>query len=276
LTASQGVWLVPLIALLGAGLIAGFAAGIFGIGGGFIVVPALMLVLTLLGGDKHQYAHVAIGTSAATIIVTSLRSLRSHAKRGAVEFEILKTWAPWLIFGDAAGVILAGHVDGHVLLLIFAIGVLLMSLNFLVPKLSDYVISDSMPDLAPRVAIAGGLGTFSSLLGIGGGTIAIMVMTLCGRSIHRAIATASGIGALIAIPSAIGFAIIGFREPGLPWGSLGYVNLPATIVIASMSILTAPLGVAAAHSLPPGPLKRVFGIYLVFISIVMFKNAMKF
>jgi len=276
LAASQSVWLIPLLALLCAGLIAGFAAGIFGIGGGFIVVPALMLVLPLLGGDKHQYAHVAIGTSAATIILTSLRSLRSHAKRGAVEFEILKTWAPWLIFGDAAGVILAGHVDGHILLLIFAIGVLLMSFNFLVPRLSNHVISDSMPGLAPRVAIAGGLGTFSSLLGIGGGTIAIMVMTLHGRSIHRAIATASGIGALIAIPSAIGFAIIGFREPGLPWGSLGYVNLPATIIIASMSVLTAPLGVAAAHSLPAGPLKRVFGVYLIFISLVMLRNAMKF
>jgi len=102
------------------------------------------------------------------------------------------------------------------------------------------------------------------------------VMTLHGRSIHRAIATASGIGALIAIPSAIGFAIIGFREHGLPWGSLGYVNLPATVVIASMSVLTAPLGVAAAHSLPAGPLKRVFGLYLIFISFVMLRNAMKF
>lgn len=274
--ASGELWIIPLLALLGAGLGAGFAAGIFGIGGGFIVVPALMIVLPLLGGDKHQYAHVAIGTSAATIILTSLRSLRSHAKRGAVEFDVLKTWAPWLILGDAVGVVLAGKVDGHILLLIFAAGVLLMSVNFLIPHLSNNVISDTMPGLAPRAAIAGGLGTFSSLLGIGGGTIAIMVMTLCGRSIHRAIATASGIGTLIAIPSAIGFAIIGLGEQGLPWGSLGYVNVPATIIIASMSILTAPLGVAAAHSLSPGPLKRVFGIYLVFISIVMFRNAMKF
>lgn len=235
-----------------------------------------MLVLPLLGGSHAQYAHVAIGTSAATIILTSLRSVRSHAKRGAVDFEILKSWAPWLVLGDAAGVLLAQRFDGHVLTLVFAIGVGLMSLNFLVPQLANHQIADEMPGIAPRVAIAGGLGTFSSLLGIGGGTIAIMVMTLCGRSIHRAIATASGIGVLIAIPSAIGFAIIGFGESGLPWGSLGYVNLPATVAIASMSILTAPLGVAAAHSLPPALLKRVFGVYLVFISFVMFKNAMKF
>lgn len=268
-------WLVPLVALLVAGLFAGFAAGIFGIGGGFIVVPALYLVLPLLGGDKAQYAHVAIGTSAATIIITSIRSLRSHAKRGAVEFEVLKTWAPWLVLGDGIGVVLASHVDGHILLLIFAIGVALMSLNFLIPRIGDKVVSDTMPGGVLRLGIAGGLGTFSSLLGIGGGTIAIMVMTLCGRSIHRAIATASGIGTLIAIPSAIGFAIIGFREPGLPWGSLGYVNMPATVAIASMSILTAPLGVAAAHSLRPDILKRVFGVYLVFIAYVMFRNATK-
>ncbi len=272
--ATQG-WIVPLIAMLAAGLLAGFAAGIFGIGGGFVVVPALIIVLPLLGGDHSQYAHVAIGTSAATIIVTSIRSLRSHAKRGAVEFEVLKTWAPGLTIGAALGVMLADRVDGHVLTMIFATGVLLMSINFLVPKLGSKVISDEMPIGVTRVSLAGGLGTFSSLLGIGGGTIAIMVMTLCGRSIHRAIATASGVGTLIAVPSAIGFAIIGLKEPGLPWGSLGYINIPAAIAIASMSILTAPYGVAVAHRMDPALLKRVFGVYLVFIAIVMFSKAIK-
>ncbi|AMK17118.1 MULTISPECIES: sulfite exporter TauE/SafE family protein [Sphingobium] len=266
-------WLIPLIAMLGAGLFAGFAAGIFGIGGGFVVVPALFVVLPLLGGTHDAIAHVAIGTSAATIIVTSIRSLLAHAKRGAVEFEVLKAWAPWIILGDGVGVLLAGHVDGKVLTMIFAVGVFLMSLNFLLPKVGGKVISEEMPSGIVRVGIAGGLGTFSALLGIGGGTIAIMVMTLCGRSIHRAIATASGIGTLIAIPSAIGFALIGLKETGLPWGSLGFVNMPATLAIASMSILTAPLGVAAAHSLPASLLKRIFGIYLVIIAFVMFRNA---
>ncbi|APL95343.1 UPF0721 transmembrane protein [Sphingobium sp. TA15] len=268
-------WLVPLVAMLGAGLFAGFAAGIFGIGGGFVVVPALFVVLPLLGGTHEAIAHVAIGTSAATIIVTSIRSLLAHAKRGAVEFEILKTWAPWIILGDGVGVLLAGRVDGHILTMIFAVGVFLMSLNFLLPKVGGKVISDTMPSGIARVGIAGGLGTFSALLGIGGGTIAIMVMTLCGRSIHRAIATASGIGTLIAIPSAIGFALIGLKEGGLPWGSLGYVNIPATLAIASMSVLTAPLGVAVAHAMPAAPLKKIFGVYLVIIAFVMFRNAMK-
>ncbi|SEJ84959.1 Uncharacterized membrane protein YfcA [Sphingobium sp. AP50] len=268
-------WLVPLVAMLAAGLLAGFAAGIFGIGGGFVVVPALLVVLPLLGGTKDAIAHVAIGTSAATIIVTSIRSLLSHAKRGAVEFEVLKTWAPWIILGCGAGVMLASHVDGTTLKMIFGGGVILMSLNFLLPKVSGKVLSENMPSGMLRVGIAGGLGTFSSLLGIGGGTIAIMVMTLCGRTIHRAIATASGIGTLIAIPTTIGFAIIGLKEGGLPWGSLGYINLPATFAIASMSMLTAPLGVAAAHSLPAGPLKKIFGIYLLIIGALMLRAGLK-
>jgi len=238
-------------------------------------VPALIVVLPLLGGDHSQYPHIAIGTSAATIIVTSIRSLRSHAKRGAVEFEVLKTWAPGLTIGAAIGVVLADRVDGRVLTTIFATGVLLMSINFLVPRLGNKVISDEMPIGVTRVSLAGGLGTFSSLLGIGGGTIAIMVMTLCGRSIHRAIATASGVGTLIAVPSAIGFALIGLKETGLPWGSLGYVNVPSAVAIASMSVLTAPLGVAVAHRMDPALLKRMFGVYLIFIAIVMFRHAMK-
>lgn len=268
-------WVIPLAGLLGAGLAAGFAGGVFGIGGGFVVVPALLLMMPLLGGDKAQYAHVAIGTSAATIIITSIRSVMAHHKRGSVDFEILRTWAPWIVIGDGLGVLLASHVNGHVLTIIFATGVLLMSLNFLIPQLGDKVLTDEMPTGVTRLGIAGGLGTFSSLLGIGGGTIAIMVMTLCGRSIHRAVATASGIGTLIAVPSAIGFAIIGLRETGLPWGSVGFVNIPATLAIASMSIMTAPLGVAAAHALEPRMLKRTFGIYLIVISTVMFRNAVK-
>ncbi len=267
-------WLLPLAALLAAGLFAGFCAGMFGIGGGFVVVPAMLLVLPLLGGARTEYAHVAVGTSAATIIAASLRSVTAHAKRGAVDFEILKIWAPWLIVGVAIGVILAGQIDGRGLLLIFAVGVLLMSVNFLIPRLSEIVLSEQMPSGLAVVAIAAPLGTFSSLLGIGGGTIAITVMTWCSRTIHRSIATASGMGTLIAAPTAVGFAIIGYAHRGLPWGSLGYINLPAAVAISSMSILTAPLGVAAAHRLPSGLLKRVFGGYLVLISLLMFRNAL--
>lgn len=261
--------LVPLVAMLVAGLLAGFAAGLFGIGGGFVVVPALMVVLPLLGGSHVELAHVAVGTSAATIIATALRSTHAHAKRGAVDFEVLKSWAPWLVLGSAAGVVLASHVSGAGLLLIFGCGVTLMAVHFLFPVLAGRQFFDAMPGGVVRVGIAGGLGTFSSMLGIGGGTIAIIVMTLCGKTIHRAIATAAGIGVLIGVPTAIGFLLIGLKAHDLPWGSLGYVNVPAAVVVTSTSILAAPYGVAAAHKLNPTALRTVFGCYLLFLGVSM-------
>lgn len=267
-------WAPAIFALLAAGLFAGFAAGLFGIGGGFVVVPAMVALLPLLGGAKGEYTHVAIGTSFATIVITSLRSTLSHAKRGAVDFDILKTWAPWIVLGVGIGVVLANRMSGQTLTFIFAGGIVLMAINFLVPKLARRQVSDTMPTGATRAGIAGGLGLFSSLLGIGGGTVAVIVMTLCGRSIHRAIATAAGFGFIIAVPGTIGWAIIGFGQPGLPVGSIGYVNLLGAAVITSMSILTAPLGVAAAHALPAEPLKRVFGVYLLFIAGVMLNRGL--
>lgn len=267
-------WLVPIVAMLAAGLFAGFAGGLFGIGGGFVVVPALFGVLPLLGGSTAELAHVAIGTSLATIIVTSLRSVQAHAKRGAVDFDVLKTWAPWIVLGVGAGVVLASRVSSAMLAVIFGGGVLLMSLHFLFPILSGRQLASEMPGGAVRVGIAGGLGAFSSLLGIGGGTIAIIVMTLCGKSIHRAIATASGIGFIIALPGMIGFIAIGLDAHGLPMGSLGFVNVPAAVAIASTSIFTAPLGAAAAHRLSPAVLRTVFGLYLVFVGVTMIRNGL--
>ncbi|OYY91253.1 MAG: permease [Sphingomonas sp. 28-66-16] len=273
MTAALLPWLPGLVALLAAGLAAGFAAGLFGIGGGFVVVPAFIAILPALGGDHGEYAHVAIGTSLATIMFTSLRSVQAHARRGAVDFDILKSWSPWIVLGVGGGVLLARLVDGHALTLIFAGGVFLMALHFIAPVLGRQQVHDRMPTGMTRASVAGGLGAFSSLLGIGGGTIAVVVMTMCGRSIHRAIATAAGLGFIIAVPGTIGFALIGLGTPNLPMGSLGFVNLPGAAIIASTSMLTAPMGAAAAHSLPPGPLKRVFGLYLLFVSVIMFRNA---
>jgi uncharacterized membrane protein YfcA len=267
-------WAPVLLALLAAGLFAGFAAGVFGIGGGFVVVPAMIALLPLLGGDPAEYTHVAIGTSFATIVVTALRSTLAHARRGAVDFTILRSWAPWIVLGVGVGVVLAQRMTGQTLALIFAGGIALMSVNFLVPKLARRQVSDMMPNGVVRAAIAGSLGLFSSLLGIGGGTVAVIVMTLCGRTIHKAIATAAGFGFIIAVPGTIGWVLIGLGKPGLPVGSLGYVNVLGAVVIASMSILTAPIGVAAAHALPAEPLKRVFGVYLLLIAGIMARRAL--
>lgn len=267
-------WLLPIAAMLAAGLLAGFAGGLFGIGGGFVVVPALFGVLPLLGASTQELAHVAIGTSLATIIVTSLRSVQAHARRDAVDFDVLRSWAPWIVLGVGAGVLLASRLSGPMLAIIFGAGVLLMSLHFLFPVLSGRRLASEMPGGAARVGIAGGLGAFSSLLGIGGGTIAIIVMTLCGKTIHRAIATASGIGFIIAVPGMIGFVAIGIGAPGLPVGSAGFVNMPAAAAIASTAIVTAPVGAAAAHRLSPAMLRTAFGLYLVVVGFTMIRNGL--
>ncbi|WP_137681664.1 sulfite exporter TauE/SafE family protein [Aurantiacibacter suaedae] len=265
--------LLPLLALLGAGAGAGFAGGLFGIGGGFVVVPALVLILPLLGARPDQLTHVAVGTSLASIIFTSLRAVKSHAARGAVDVDVLKTWAPWVVGGTALGALIAGRVTSETLALIFAIGVFAFAIYFLAPKIRASAMVLAMPKGAARAGLAGSLGLVSALLGIGGGTITTVVMSVCGNGIHRAIGTASGMGAIIAIPGTIGFMIIGWGEPGLPWGSFGYVNWAAAAVVILTSVLCAPLGVAMAHKLREGLLRRVFGIYLIFVGVTMITNA---
>lgn len=265
--------LLPFLALLLAGAGAGFAGGLFGIGGGFVVVPALVLILPLLGALPDQLTHVAVGTSLATIIFTSLRSVLSHAKRGAVDTGVLKSWAPWVVIGTVLGAWVADLVSSATLALIFGVSVLGFAVHFLSPSMQDRQLAQTMPGGVVRAGLAGGLGLLSSLLGIGGGTITTMTMTLCGTSIHRAIGTASGMGAIIAVPASIGFVVIGMDKTGLPWGSLGYVNLPAALAVIITSVMFAPLGVALAHRLSPALLRRVFGIYLIFVGVTMIANS---
>jgi uncharacterized membrane protein YfcA len=268
-------WGFNLAALLLAGAGAGFAGGLFGIGGGFVVVPALMLLLPLLGVVPGEVAHVAVGTSLATIIATSIRAGMSHAARNAVDQEVLVGWAPFVVIGTVFGTLLAERVSGGELALIFGLGVLGFAAYFLWPahRLAEPRPLVPMPSGVPRAGIAGGLGFISALLGIGGGTLTTLVMTSCGNPIHRAIGTAAGMGAIIAIPATLGFMLIGFGRPGLAWGSIGYVNLPAALTITAMSVLVAPLGVAAAHKLPPAMLRRVFGVYLIAVGVMMISRA---
>ena len=272
------------LALLAAGLAAGFAAGLFGIGGGFVVVPALAAVLTAftgapVPGESDHVMHVAIGTSLANIVFTSLRSVQAHAKRGAVDFKILKQWGPWVALGVVGGVALTGLMDGRMLSLVFGLGVLVMGLHFTFPILRPRAVDnpetpERLPKGAARAGLGAGLGAFSALLGIGGGTPAVLLMTMSGVNMHRAVATAAGFGAVIAVPGAIGNVLIGLNAPELPPGSLGYVNVVALVAITAMSVLTAPLGAAAAHSLNGKLLQRVFGVYLLFTAGLMLHRAM--
>ena len=270
---------LPLIlSMLVAGAFAGLLAGLFGIGGGFVVVPALAAVFTILSTADHPISddkimHVAIGTSLATIIFTSLRSVQAHAKRGAVDFNILKQWAPWVVLGVILGLMVARFLDGKSLKLIFGVGVFIMAWHFLFPILSKRTVSNEMPKGVARGGLGSFLGGFCTLLGIGGGTPAILIMTLSGQPVHRAIATAAGFGTIIAVPGTIGSIISGFGEPGLPFGSIGYVNVIAMLAIISMSMITAPIGAALAHSLDSAKLKKALGIYLLCTSSLMLWTA---
>lgn len=261
--------------LMAAGLVAGFVAGLFGIGGGFVVVPALLVVFSYFGVESDLVAHVAIGSSLATIIFTSARSVHAHNKRGAVDWTIIKDWTPPLLAGVVLGLFLARYMDGRSLKWVFSLGVFLMGLHFIAPVLQrKEPVARDMPKGLPLWGIAGFLGAFSALLGIGGGTIAVLVMTACGRPIHQAVATAAGFGFVIALPGAIGFALLGQGVENLPFGSIGYVNLIAVLAISAMTFITAPLGARAAHSLNGAVLKRVFGIYLVATSGIVLYNTL--
>mgnify|MGYP003677796394 FL=1 len=260
--------------LLAAGLVAGFVAGLFGIGGGFVVVPALLVTFSVFDVESEIVAHLAIGTSLATIMFTSARSVHAHNKRGVVDWQVIRDWSLWLIVGAVLGILIAHYLDGRSLKWIFSIGVGLMGIHFMAPVLQPKkAIATKMPKGPVLAGIATFLGGFSALLGIGGGTIAVLVMTACGRSIHQAVATAAGFGFLIAVPGTIGFAILGYGQPGLPFGSIGYVNVIAVLAIAAMTYITAPLGARAAHSLNGVALKRVFGLYLVATSAIVLYNS---
>lgn len=257
-----------------AGAVAGITAGLFGNGGGFVVVPALVFVFTFQGIDSEDLIFIAIGTSLATIVISSARAVIAHHSRGAVDYDTLRSWAFWLVLGVSIGLIIASRVKADELYLLFAIGVLLYAIYFLFPKLIDGLnVQPSMPKGLTRAGLVSFLGGFSSLLGIGGGTITVITMVTCGRKIYQAVATAAGVGFIIGISGAIGFVVLGLNKTGLPAGSVGYINVPALILAGLGSILTAPLGVKWAHNLDENKLKRLFGLYLIAVSAAMFWKA---
>ena len=264
--------LILLLTLSVAGAAAGITAGLFGNGGGFVVVPALVFVFSFLENTSPDLIFVAIGTSLATIVISSARAVKAHHSRGAVDFDVLRSWALWLVLGVVIGLAIASGTEGDKLYVVFAVGVFFYSLYFLFHDSvgSDASTAPDMPSGFSRASLASLLGGFSALLGIGGGTVTVITMVTCHRPIYQAVATASGVGFIIGLAGAIGFTLMGLGKTGLPYGSLGYVNIPALIIVGAMSILTAPLGARWAHSLNEKNLKRLFGVYLILVSIAMF------
>ncbi len=260
------------LGLIVAGLAAGFVGGLFGIGGGIVIVPALYFVFTALGVDEAVRMHVAVGTSLSTIIATSWRSLSAHTKAGAVDFTVLRSWTPWISFGALLGAVAAGFANTEALLVIFGGGLLLIAAQMGLASPNWRVFSE-LPRGIVRALIAGALGLLSAMMGIGGGAIGVTVMTLCGRPIHQAVATASGFGAAIAVPAAIGYAIVGWGHAGLPPWSLGFVNIAGFVFLALLTMITAPIGARLAHKLPQLTLKRAFAVVLAIIALNMLREA---
>jgi uncharacterized membrane protein YfcA len=262
-----------ILALIGAGAFAGLIAGMFGVGGGVVIVPALYAVFGLLDIDDDVRMKAAVATSLATIITTSMRSVLLHYRRGAVDVRILKSWVPWIMVGAFVGAFAASAAPGEALTLGFGIFIVLISLQMGFGQ-PDWRLRDTMPGRVPSAIIASLIGLFSAMAGIGGGIFGVLVMTMCGKPIHRAVGTAAGFGAAIGVLATLGFIIAGWQVKGLPIFSVGYVNLVGFIFIATLTALMAPLGVAAAHALPVKTLRRLFAVLMFVAGMMMLRDAL--
>ncbi len=256
-------------ALVAAGLAAGLIAGLLGVGGGIVLVPVLFQLFTLIGVDPAITMHLAVGTSLASIIPTSISAVRAHIRRDAVDFDILRTWAPGVVAGVAAGSALAGIARGSLLTGVFGTVALLVALYMmLVPE--GIRLRQTLPARPAQLAIAAVIGCFSSMMGIGGGTLTVPALVLCSYPIRRAVATSSAVGMIIAIPGTIGFMIAGWDVPGRPPLSLGFVSLLGLMLTAPTAMITAPLGTRLAHVIDPVWLRRAFALFLTLTAIRMF------
>lgn len=265
--------MLPLAALmLATGAVGGVLAGLLGVGGGIVIVPVLDTALGFANVDPAIRMHIAVATSLATIVPTSIASSRAHHKRGAVDFGLLKRWAAPIVVGSIIGTFIATRVDGTVLSAMFGVIALLVAIKMLLP-LDDVVLANDVPRGVAAPLLPASIGMLSSMIGIGGGSLSVPSLTLCNQTIHRAVGTAALFGLLISLPGAITYIITGWGDPRLPPGSLGYVSLFGFALISPMTILTAPLGAKLAHSLSKRRLGTLFGCFLFIVSSRMIYRA---
>lgn len=256
-------------ALVATGLVTGLLAGLLGIGGGGIMVPVLYQVFTSLGVDPALCIHLAVGTSLSVIVPTSLRSFRSHRAKGAVDSDLLRSMALPVVAGVVLGALVARTSNDTVLKAVWAGCATLMAAKLYFGR-ESWRLGDEIPGNPGRALYGGFVGLVSTLMSIGGGAFITTFMTLYGRPIHQAVATASGFGPIIAIPGAIGFVWAGWHAAGLPPGSFGYVNLLGTAMIVPASVLTAPLGVRVAHGISRRKLEVAFASFLALVALRFF------
>jgi uncharacterized protein len=256
------------LGLMATGVVSGISAGLLGIGGGAIIVPALGNALLLLGYDPDVVQHVAVGTSLAIIIPTGIMSARAHHKRGALDQRVLRLWTPFIVAGTFIGGLMAGWFSGDVLRIVFAVMAFLIAANIVFAfqtRLMGHLHGSSLV----HRALAFVVGFVSSLMGIGGGSLTVPTLVAFGSTMHAAVGTSAAVGVAIAISGTLGFIISGWNNAGLPPLSLGYVNLLALVLVAVLAALCAPLGAALAHRLDQRALKYVFAAFLVAVGLNM-------
>ena len=251
------------------GICTGFLAGLLGIGGGMIMVPFLTILLSNKGVSADLAVKMAISTSMATIIFTSISSVRAHHKRGAVRWDLVKGLAPGIVLGSAiASVGVFAMLKGASLAIFFGLFVGFSATQMFLDK--KPAPSRQMPGFSGQLAAGGVIGFLSGLVGAGGGFISVPFMAWCNIAIHNAVATSAALGFPIAVANVAGYVVSGLNVENLPTGSFGYIWVPALMVIAACSFFMAPLGAKAAHSLPVKKLKRIFASILYLLAAYMF------
>ncbi len=266
---SEFISYLPLIlGLMVAGMLGGLIAGLLGVGGGIVLVPAMALAFEILGYDADIYQHMAVGTSLAIIIATGSTSALAHYRRGAVMLDIVKLWAPFIIVASFLGGLMAKLYSGDMLRLIFAFIALFVALNMLLP-IQEKLLGKLHQSKPVHRIIAFVVGYISALMGIGGGSFSVPSLVAFGHKIHKSVGTGAALGVLIAVPGAIGFMISGYGVVGRPEFSVGYVNIPALILIGVVASLAAPLGATLAHRLDARKLKLTFAMFLCLVSARM-------
>lgn len=258
-----------LAAIALSGIVSGLFAGVFGIGGGAVLVPVFYQVFGLLGVDESVRMHVSVGSSLAIIVPTSLRSFSAHRARGAVDVALLKTF----LIPVPAGVVLASLVAASIssagLRLVFTMLALLVGLRLLFNR-QTWRLGADIPGNPWRAIVGVVIGLFSTLMGIGGGVLNNTFMSLYGRPMHQAVATSSGVGVLIAIPGTLGYIWAGWGDPALPFASSGYVNWIAVGLVIPIALIVTPYGVRLAHWLDKRHLEIGFGIFCLCVSARFF------
>lgn len=259
--------------LVALGAATGFAAGLLGIGGGMILVPFLTLIFGTSGFPEQHVVHMAVATSLATILFTSVSSVRAHHQHGAVLWRIVRVLAPGIVIGSLIGAQVAGRLPAVWLALIFSLFVSFSALQMMLDRKPKP--TRELPGAGGMFAVGNAIGMVSAFVGAGGGFISVPYLVWCNVKIHNAVATSSALGFPIAAAGTLGYVLAGRGEAGLPEGTLGFIYLPALLATALASVVTAPIGARTAHSLNTKPLKRIFsGLLFILAAYMLYRGIM--